>query len=178
MHTLERAYADSAMSEDPTCLFDCDAELIMALEAALGPPIDSYLNGWQVWVESTPVPGRGEIELEYRLHVPAGFTQPAGLSHHDLWDEVVHQLAEGRSELRLGEETRTLDRVWRLLEIYPAFGDPVAPDALRTAVETLLERPALATGYVDHARLGARWKRTKGAYDLAGELLRALDVEA
>lgn len=161
--------------DDTTCVFACDAELVEALEAALGPPIDSYLMGWQVWLEPVEIAGR-EIELEFRLHPPAGFQQPEGMSHHDLWDVVVQQIADGRDELDLGEERRTLDAVWVLLEVYPAYGDPVEPDALRRAAERVLVRPALASGRVDHDRLGATWKR-RGGFDLPGALLEALGVE-
>lgn len=77
------------MSRDPTCVFGCDADLLQRLEGRFGPPIDSYLNGWQLWLQ--PMAGRPEVELEYRLHPPAGFRQPEGLSHHDLWETVIDQ---------------------------------------------------------------------------------------
>jgi hypothetical protein len=166
------------VSTDPTCVFAVDRALVLALEAAYGPPIDSYLNGWQVWLEPCELRDvDGEpIELEHRLHPPAGFEQPAGLSHHDLWDEVVTQLADGAETLHLGEEERTLDEVWRLLEVYPAFGDELRPAEIREQVEAAVGRTALADGYVDHIRLGSRWKRTKGRFDLAGAILEELGV--
>ncbi|MDP8961914.1 MAG: hypothetical protein M3N32_09900 [Actinomycetota bacterium] len=166
------------MSRDPTCLFRCDAELLLALEGALGPPIDSYLMGWQVWLEPTELPEHPTpVELEYRLHPPPHFRQPAGLSHHGLWDAVIGQVVAARKHLRLGEEERILDEVWRLLEVYPAFGEDPTPEALRHAAEAALGRPALAAGYVDHERLGARWKREKGTFDLPAALLAELGVE-
>ncbi len=166
------------MRRDPTCVFAVDEGLIVALEAVYGPPIDSYLNGWQVWVEPVGPPGAdGEpIELEHKLHTPEGFTQPDGLSHHDLWDEVVQQVADGARILELGTDRRRLHEVWTLLEVYPAFGAPISAEALRTAAEAALGRPALAAGTVDHAGLGARWKRTKGRFDLPGALLEQLGV--
>jgi hypothetical protein len=166
------------MSRDPTCVFPVDADLIRALEAALGPPIDSYLNGWQVWIEPSDLTGAdGEpVELEFRLHPPTGFEQPGGLSHHDLWDRVVEQLSEDAAPLRLGEEERALRDVWVILEVYPAFGEPVSVDDLRRSAEQILGTPALASGRVDHGRLGARWKRSKGRFDLVGALLDDLGV--
>lgn len=161
--------------DDPTCVFRCDAELVGSLEAAFGPPIDSYLMGWQVWVEPVDVEDR-EVELEFRLHPPVGFEQPEGLSHHELWDEVVRQLAEGRERLDLGDEERTLDEVWVLLEVYPAYGDPVTPQELRHSAELALGRTATAAGRVDHGRLGAMWKRQRNEFDLPGALLEALDA--
>jgi hypothetical protein len=170
--------SSGVMSGDPTCVFEVDRDLVLALESAYGPPIDSYLNGWQVWLEPSELEdAEGEpIVLEHRLHPPTGFRQPAGLSHHDLWDEVVTQLADGRDVLRLGEEERRLADVWRLLEVYPAHGDPVVPEELRAAAEGAIRRPAFAAGQVDHAGLGARWKRSKGAFDLPGALLDELGV--
>lgn len=168
--------------DDPTCVFRCDAELVQALEATLGPPIDSYLMGWQVWLEPVEIAGR-EVELEFRLHPPGGFQQPEELSHHDLWDEVAQQLADGRGELELGDERRTLDEVWVLLEVYPAYGEPVTAQELREAAEEVVGRPATAAGRVDHARLGSRWKRhrsddgTGGDFDLPGALLEALGAD-
>lgn len=158
-------------------MFDVDRDLLERLEVGFGPPIDSYLNGWQVWIEPVETLGASpeeDVQLEYRLHPPAGFRQPVGISHHDLWDAVVEQLADGRVELRLGEETRRLDEVWVLLEVYPAFGEDVAPEALRGTVESVLGRPAIAAGRVDHDRLGSAWKRTKGTFDLPAALLEAL----
>ncbi len=163
------------MSRDPTCLFRCDAELLLALESSLGPPIDSYLMGWQVWIEPAELPGRSSpVELEYRLHPPPGFRQPEGLSHHDLWEAVVEQVVAGRTRLRLGEEERTLEELWLLLEVYPAFDDDPTPDEVRTAAEAALGRRATAAGYVDHERLGAQWKRSKGRFDLPRALLADL----
>ncbi|MBW3577794.1 MAG: hypothetical protein KY462_08675 [Actinobacteria bacterium] len=167
------------MSRDPTCVFDVDADLLRALEAALGPPIDSYLNGWQVWLEPAQLPGHAEpVELEYRLHPPHGFSQPAGLSHHDLWDTVIQQVTEDAVDVEVGRETRRLHQLWVLLEVYPTYREPVTAEHLRAAVEEVLGRSSLAAGYVDHDALGARWKRTKGGFDLPGAIRAELEVVA
>jgi hypothetical protein len=161
------------VATDPVAIFDVDVDLLRALEGALGPPIDSYLMGWQVWIVE-PGAGSDGVELEYRLHPPPGFRQPAGLSHHDLWDEVMVQVADGRHPFRLGDETRDLASLWTLLEVFPAFGDDVEPAALRTRAESSLGRPALAAGRVDHERLGGVWKRGGHEADLPGALRAAL----
>lgn len=168
------------MSTTPVAIFEVDAELLLALEGAFGPPIDSYLMGWQVWlVEVDADDAPEDLELEYRLHPPAGFTQPAGtaeepFSHHDLWDEVMVQVGEGRTELELGAETRDLQAVWTLLEVYPAFGDDVTPAQVRAWAEAALGRSATASGEVDHERLGGEWKRRGHALDLPAALRDAL----
>lgn len=160
------------MTGDPTCVFGCDAALVRTLDSVLGPPIDSYVFGWQVWLH----PDAGGADLEYRLHPPAAFRMPVGVSHHDLWDLVVTQLAEGNAPLHLGSERRTLDSVWSVLEVYPAYGDPRTPEEVQAAAEATLGRSALAAGTVDHDRLGARWKDAPGRYDLPGALLAELGV--
>ncbi|MBW3621151.1 MAG: hypothetical protein KY461_12975 [Actinobacteria bacterium] len=164
------------MAHTPVAIFDVDPDLLLALEGAFGPPIDSYLMGWQVWlVEVAAEDAPDDLELEYRLHPPAGFTQPAGtpdepFSHHDLWDEVMVQVGEGRTRLELGAETRDLAAVWTLLEVYPAFGDTVTPAQVRAWAEQALGRPAVASGEVDHERLGGEWKRRGHAVDLPAAL--------
>lgn len=192
------------MRGTPSCLFEVDEGLLLALEAAFGPPIDSYLRGWQVWlvaVEASDVRGEGGdedlaenmvddldedlVELEYRLHPPAGFAQPRGLSHHDLWDRTLEQVADAAAGgdaaleglvLELGEERRDVASLWELLEVFPAFGEQVTPDQVRRWAEAALGRPALAFGYVEHERLGGAFKRLGTRFDLPGALRAALDA--
>jgi hypothetical protein len=156
-------------------IVDVDPDVLAALESAFGPPIDSYLMGWQVWLVDARVAGE-EVTLEYRVHPPAGFHQPAGLDHHDLWTEVIAQLADGAQELVLGEETRALSDVFDLLEVYPAFGEPLSPAQVAGHVEACLGRAPRAAGAVDHERLGARWKRQRHGFDLPAALRDALGL--
>lgn len=165
------------MQSTPVAIFDVDADLVRRLEAVLGPPIDSYLMGWQVWLvpvhDLAPDQAAGaDVELEFRLHPPAGFEQPDGMSHHDLWNAVLAQLTSPRADgtLRLGTEQRPLDHVWTLLEVYPAFGEEVTPALVRGWAETLVGRPARGAGVIDHDRLGGRWKRRGPAFDLPAAL--------
>ncbi len=170
------------MATDPVAVFAVDLELLAALESAFGPPIDSYLMGWQVWLVEVEAPDAPEgLELEYRLHPPAGFEQPRGdverpFSHHDLWDEVMAQVGDGRRAFELGVEERDLASLWTLLEVFPAFGDGVSAAQVRGWAEAALGRPALASGEVDHERLGGAWKRLGHAVDLPTALLDALGI--
>lgn len=166
------------MARTPIAIFDVDLELLTRLESALGPPLDSYLMGWQVWLDEVEGGGAGEeVELEYRLHPPAGFAQPSGLSHHDLWDEVIVQVADGVHPFTLGEETRDLASLWVLLEVFPAFGEDVTAEGVRHRAETRLRTEALAAGEVDHDRLGGAWKRKGHEADLPSALRAALGVD-
>lgn len=167
------------MPEDPVAIFAVDLELLDALESAFGPPLDSYLMGWQVWldeVEATDAPEG--CELEYRLHPPPGFAQPASadgvFSHHDLWDEVIVQAADGVHPFRLGDEERALASLWTLLEVFPAFGEEVTPTQVAAWAAAALGRAPLASGWVDHERLGAAWKRQGHQADIPGALRRVL----
>jgi hypothetical protein len=107
------------MSRTATCVWRVDAPLIAALEERLGPPVDGYLNGSQVWLAEV---GPGDVALEFRLHPVAGFRLPTGLSHYDLWEQVVASLAAGTANdaLPLGEETRALASLWDGLECFAA----------------------------------------------------------
>lgn len=159
------------MPTTPVTVFAVDGDLLLALESAFGPPIDSYLRGWQVWLEPVDAPDAPDgLELEYRLHPPGGFAQPVGLDHHFLWDEVVAQVAEGATTLTLGAEQRGLAQVWALLEVFPAFDEDVTAADVRRWAEQTLGRPALAHGDVDHDRLGANFTREGPAFDLPSAL--------
>lgn len=166
-----------SVHETPTCAYRVDAELIEALDAQLGPPLDSYVRGWQVWLE--PNGPNGET-LEWRLHPPAGFAMPKGVDPHDLFGLVLQGIADlddpNADALALGEEHRPLADVWEVLEVYPADGPAVAPDALVEAVAAALggRRPD-AAGLVDHGRLGDLWKGKKGDFSVGAALFEALD---
>jgi len=157
----------------PVAIVDVDGDVLNALERAFGPPIDSYLMGWQVWLVEDELDGQ-EVTLEYRVHPPAGFSQPQGLDHHDLWTEVIAQLADGATDLALGDETRSLPQVFALVEVYPAFGEELTPAQVAAHVQTSLGRAPRAAGQVDHAQLGGRWKRLRHDFDLPGALREAL----
>lgn len=163
------------MPTTPVAVFDVDAALLESLEAAFGPPIDSYLRGWQVWIEPIDPDAGDGPELEYRLHPPAGFALPEGVSHHDLWDEVITQAADGATTFALGGQTRDLDSLWVLLEVFPAFGDPLDPAEVAAVAAERLGRAARAHGHVDHERLGGRFRREGHDADLPTALLAALE---
>ena len=83
----------------PTAVWLVDAELVVALDAHLGPPIDSYVNGSQTWL--TP-DGPGDVELEWRLHPVAGYRAP--MSSH------LPDAANGRPSQPRRLRTRTARR--------------------------------------------------------------------
>lgn len=159
----------------PTCVWRVTPALVERLDARLGPPLDSYVRGWQVWLEAHGPEG---ITLEWRLHPPAGFAMPRGVDPHDLFDVVVQGLADAAEPatepLPLGREARPLGAVWEVLEAFPAF-DRADLDPLIDSVTTALDGwPPDVAGHADHARLGDLWKGAKGDFSVGRALLDQL----
>jgi DNA-binding HxlR family transcriptional regulator len=68
------------------------------------------------------------------------------------------------------DEQRRLDEVWEVLEVFPAFGDPLSPEqVVEVATEVLGRQPDLA-GYADHARMGDLFKGRRGDFSVAEAL--------
>src|SRR6185503_17792131 len=66
-------YGLRPMPRVATAVWTISPDLVLALDAQLGLPVDSYVNGSQTWlVDGEPVP------LEWRLHPVAGYRAPAG----------------------------------------------------------------------------------------------------
>lgn len=152
-------------------MYRVDADLLERLDRGLGPPLDAYVRGWQVWLE--PNGPAGET-LEWRLHPPAGFHVPAGVDHNDLYDVVLQGLADAGNDIPVGAERRGLHELWEVLEVFPAYGDDVEPSALAGAAAEVLGRTADACGRVDHDRLGDLWKGRRGDFSVGRALLETL----
>ena len=159
------------------CVIPVDADLVERLDARLGPPLDSYVRGWQVWLE--PQGPNGET-LEWRLHPPAGFDMPQGVNPHDLFEVVLAGIAEAADPdvdlLDLGAEKRPLSGLWEVLEVFPTFGEEIGPSALIATVEDVLGRRPDRAGHVDHGRLGDLFKGHRGNFSVGQALLDALDA--
>lgn len=160
----------------PTCVYRVDPPLVELLDARLGPPLDSYVRGWQVWLEDNGPDGE---RLEWRLHPPAGFRMPRGVNPHDLFEVVLQEVAgvDGPDEpFCVGREHRSLARVWEVLEVFPADGDPLEPAALAEAATAALggRRPD-AVGRADHDRLADLWKGKRGDFSVGAALLEVLE---
>jgi hypothetical protein len=161
------------MTRTATCIWRVDADLVLALDERLGPPVDSYLNGSQTWITGD---GPGGVDLEWRLHPVAGYRVPRELSHYDLWEQVVAALSADPApgEFLLGEETRTLASLWDGLECFAAYGDEIEPAPLATAAGEAVGRAPDAAGLVDHTRIGSEWERSQGAVSIVDMLFAEL----
>src|SRR5690349_19960730 len=127
------------MARTATCVWRADATLVLALDSRLGPPVDSYVNGSQTWLADV---GPGGCTLELRLHPVASYRPPEGLSHYDLWEQVVGSLAAGADPdaLALGAETRSLASLWEGLECFAAYDDDLEPAPLAGAATDAIGR--------------------------------------
>jgi hypothetical protein len=139
--------------------------LVLALDERLGPPVDSYVNGSQTWLVDD---GPGDVTLEWRLHPVASYAAPRGLSHYDVWEQVVADLSQGAdaSALAFGDEHRPLTSLWDGLECFPAYGDEVEPANLGRAATEALGVPPDLVGMVDHERVGEEWERSGRAVSI------------
>jgi hypothetical protein len=146
-----------------SCLWLVTPEVVLALDRRFGAPVDSYLNGSQVWLRDD---GPGGATLEWRLHPVAGFRRPAGVDHHELWDVVVFALAGGQ------EPPAPVERLWEGLEAFPGFGDEVEPAPLAAACTDALGLAPDAFGVVDHDAVGDAWERAGGRISIV-QALRA-----
>ncbi|MGO9872752.1 MAG: hypothetical protein ACLPVY_03050 [Acidimicrobiia bacterium] len=155
-----------------TTVWMISPELVLTLDEQLGPPIDSYLNGSQVWLVDD-----GPITLEWRLHPVGGYRAPDGVSTYDIWESIVSQLssAAGPHALRLGSEVRPLTAIWDGLECYAAYGDDLEPHRLVEAATAQLGRPPDRFGLVDHDAVGDLWERESGAVSIVALLVDQLE---
>ncbi len=155
-----------------TCIWRLDADLLRALDERFGPPVDSYVNGSQTWLTDD---GPGGITLEWRLHPVAGFHLPKGMSHYELWDDVLGELAAPEvHDLQLGSEARALGSLWDGLECFAAYGEDVEPAPLANAAAEALGRAPDASGLVDHEAIGREWEAAPGSLSLVALVLEQL----
>lgn len=141
-------------------------ELVAALDARFGDPVDAYVNGSQTWLRDD---GPGDMPLEWRLHPVAGFERPSSVeSHYDLFTSVALAIASGTTP-----PAEPAD-VWDGLEAFPAYGDEVEPAPLAAACRTALGIPADSCGLVDHDRIADAWEASGGRTSIVDALLSEL----
>jgi hypothetical protein len=159
----------------PAAVWRITPELTSALDERLGPPIDGYVNGTQVWL--TP-DGPGETMLEWRLHPVAGYQPPAGVAADELWEAVIDALSSGASPdaLAIGGERRGLTTFWDGLECFPAYAEESEPAAVTAAAREALGIAPDRAGLVDHERIGKEWERSRGRSSLVAMLLAELET--
>jgi hypothetical protein len=156
-----------------TAVWRISPELVVALDAQLGPPLDTYVNGTQTWLTDS---GPNGETLEWRLHPVAGYRAPAGLPADEVFEAVVAQLAgTDPTSLAVGRDRRPLTSLWDGLECFAAYGEELEPAVLAHAATGALGRGPDANGLVDHERIGAAWEVSRGAVSLVALLLEDLN---
>ena len=149
----------------PTCVWRASPELLLTLDDRFGEPVDTYVNGSQVWLRDD---GPGGVALEWRLHPVAGYRRPPGLETEAVFDTVTAALAAGE------ELPVPLDRLWDGLEAFAAYDDEVEPATLAAACTASLGVEPDASGLADHDLIGDQWERSRGATSIVGALLDQL----
>ncbi len=150
-----------------TCVWRIRPELVVALDLRFGEPVDSYVNGSQVWLRDD---GPDGLTLEWRLHPVAGFSLPAGVSTYDLLPAVALALATA------GEAPAPPETLWDGLEAFSAYGEEIEPAPLATAATAALEMAPDAAGLVDHAAIGAAWETANRRTSIIAALLKQLEA--
>ncbi len=149
----------------PTCVWKATPDLLLALDARFGEPVDTYVNGSQVWLRDDGPAGEA---LEWRLHPVAGYRRPAGLATEEVFDVVTAALAGG------SEPPVALDRLWEGLEAFAAYDDEIEPAPLAAACTASLGMAPDAAGLADHDLIGDEWERSGGATSIVTALLAQL----
>jgi hypothetical protein len=156
------------MSSSAACVWRASPDLIVAIDGRLGEPVDTYVNGSQVWM--TDDGPRGST-LEWRLHPCAGYQRPSGLATEEVFATVALAVGEGRdTPVPLGE-------LWDGLEVFAAYEDDMEPAELAAAATDVLGRGPDAAGLVDHEVIGDAWERSRGAISIVDALLAQLGAQ-
>jgi hypothetical protein len=148
-----------------SCVWRATPEVIVALDGRFGEPIDTYVNGSQVWLRED---GPDGLALEWRLHPIAGYRRPAGTATSDVFS--VTALAFGTG----GTPPARLEELWDGLEVFSAYGADVEPAPLAAAATESLGLAPDAWGLVDHDSIGDEWERSRGRVSIVDALLAQL----
>ena len=150
----------------PSCVWRATPKLIVAVDARFGEPLDTYVNGSQVWLREDVPDG---TVVEWRLHPVGGYRRPVGTTTEEVFSSVALALGTG------GQPVAPLETLWDGLEAFPASDDATTtPLALAAAAVDALGIEPDAVGLVDHRRIGDEWERTGGRISVVARLLTQL----
>jgi hypothetical protein len=156
---------ETVTSLTPTCVWRATPDLVIALDARFGEPVDAYVNGSQVWLRDD---GPGGLTIEWRLHPAPGYRRPAAIDTYEVFSTTAHALATGAAL------AAPLDALWEGLEAFPAYGDEIEPAVLASVVTDALGRAPDAVGVVDHEGIGREWERAAGHASIVDMLFAQL----
>lgn len=140
-------------------------EVVVALDERFGEPLDTYVNGSQVWLRDD---GPGGMPFEWRLHPVAGYRKPPGISTYEVFSVAARALETGEpGPAPLGD-------LWDGLEVFAAYGDDIEPQPLAAAAKAVLGIEPDAFGLVDHDSIADDWERSRGGVSIVDNLFRQL----
>ena len=85
----------------PTCVWRISDELVVALDARFGEPVDAYVNGSQVWLRDD---GPGGETVEWRVHPVRRYRKPDAVPTEEVFSAVALALATGETPTAKPEE--------------------------------------------------------------------------
>jgi hypothetical protein len=146
-----------------SCVWRAAPELIVALDARFGVPVDTYVNGSQVWIRED---GPGGALLEWRLHPVAGYRRPASVATEEVFAAAALALATGATP------PAPLPALWEGLEAFAVSPDDgIEPQPLAAAATEAIGLAPDAVGLVDHEGIADEWERTGGRVSIVAGLL-------
>jgi hypothetical protein len=154
-----------------SCIWLISPELILALDRRLGDPLDSYVNGSQVWLRDDTAVGSSSVGIEWRLHPVAGYRRPAGVITEEVFAATVYALHAAQVP-EMATDSLVVDppadatwgpaTLWAGLEAFPCDGDEVEPAPLAASCTAVLGIAPDAFGVVDHTSVADEWERSLG----------------
>ena len=149
----------------PTTVWRATAELIVALDARFGEPVDCYVNGSQVWLRED---GPNGVMFEWRLHPVPGYVRPKSSTTYDVFSTTALAFAEGTPP------PAPLSSLWDGLECFVAYDDEIEPAVLARAATDALGVAPDAVGLVDHQTIADRWETSQRTTSIVTELFTYL----
>jgi hypothetical protein len=151
----------------PTCVWRATHELVIALDERFGEPIDTYVNGSQVWLRED---GPDGMVFEWRLHPVAGYARPNGVATEEVFSAAALAFATGELS------PAPLTALWDGLECFPAYGDDIEPAVLAAAATAALGTTPDASGLVDHEPIADAWEKSGGKTSIVAALFGQLNT--
>ncbi|MST33262.1 hypothetical protein GHK86_11095 [Acidimicrobiaceae bacterium USS-CC1] len=149
-----------------SCVWRASPDLVVALDSRFGEPVDTYVNGSQVWIRED---GPGGALVEWRLHPVAGYRRPPGLATEEVFAAVALALGTG------ARPPAPLEALWDGLEVFGVEPDDrIEPQPLAAAATEVLGLAPDAVGLVDHDTVGDAWERSRGGMSIVDALLGQL----
>jgi hypothetical protein len=149
-----------ALDAVPCCVWRTTGSLLGVVLESLGDPVDSYVNGSQVWIDDD---GPNGVGIEWRLHPVAGYVRPEGQTTSGVFADVA-----------TGATALDPMLLWDGLEAFPAYHEEIDVGALREWVVARIGVEPTASGRANHDAIADRWERSGRQTSIVNELIAEL----